>query len=46
MQTLIADCVAREMTHPDHNVHLTGKEQFYGHMDAFLNRVMHLKTGV
>ncbi len=46
MQALITDCTAHEMTHPDHNVHLADKEQFYYCMDGFLNHVMHLKTGV
>lgn len=46
MQALIADCAAHEMTHPDHNVHLADKEQFYCYMDEFLNHAMHLKTGV
>ena len=44
MQALIADCTAREMAHPDHNVHLADKEQFYGYMDEFFNRAMRLKT--
>ncbi len=39
MQALIADCVAREMTHQDHNVHLGDKEQFFSYMDEFLNVV-------
>lgn len=43
MQTLIADCVASEMTHQDHNVHLGDKEQFYGYMEEFLNRALRRK---
>ncbi len=42
MQALIPDCAAYEMAHPDHNVHLADKEQFYCYMDEFLNRVMRL----
>lgn len=44
MQELISDCVAREMSYPDHNVHLVNKEQFYDYMDEFLNRALHFKT--
>lgn len=40
MQALIPDCVAYEMTHRDHNVHLADKEQFFGCMDQFLSYVM------
>ncbi|AIQ12873.1 alpha/beta fold hydrolase [Paenibacillus durus] len=30
MQSLIPNCLAREVSHPDHNVHLGNKEVFYG----------------
>lgn len=39
MQSLIPDCAAREMSHSDHNVHLSNKEEFYGYFDEFLERV-------
>lgn len=38
MQTLIPNCLAYEMSHPDHNVHLGNKEEFYKYFDEFLNR--------
>ena len=38
MQSMLADCTAREMSHPDHNVHLGNAEEFYGFMDEFLKR--------
>jgi 2-succinyl-6-hydroxy-2,4-cyclohexadiene-1-carboxylate synthase len=37
MQEIMAGCVAREMSHPDHNVHLANVEEFYGYMDEFLS---------
>ncbi|AHV97359.1 alpha/beta fold hydrolase [Paenibacillus sabinae] len=36
MQSLLAHCVAREVSHPDHNVHLANKKEFYGYFDEFL----------
>lgn len=36
MQSLIPNCMAREMSHPDHNVHLANKEEFYNYFDEFL----------
>lgn len=36
MQSLIPDCLAREVDHPDHNVHLASKEEFYRYFDEFL----------
>jgi 2-succinyl-6-hydroxy-2,4-cyclohexadiene-1-carboxylate synthase len=39
MQSLIPDCMAREMTHPDHNVQLSNKEEFYGYFDEFLRKM-------
>jgi pimeloyl-ACP methyl ester carboxylesterase len=37
MQSLISNCMAVEISDPDHNVHLSNKAEFYGHFDAFLN---------
>jgi len=39
MQSLIPDCIAHEMSHPDHNVHLGSKKEFYCHFDDFLKRL-------
>ncbi|WP_411678008.1 alpha/beta fold hydrolase [Caproicibacter sp.] len=39
MKKLLPNCAAREMSHPDHNVHLADKEEFYGYFDSFLNSV-------
>lgn len=36
MQSLIPDCMAREMSNPDHNVHLADKKEFYKYFDEFL----------
>jgi len=36
MQSLIPNCLAREMSHSDHNVHLGNKEEFYEYFDEFL----------
>lgn len=36
MQSMLSDCVSREMSNPDHNVHLANREEFYGYMDEFL----------
>jgi pimeloyl-ACP methyl ester carboxylesterase len=36
MQALIPRCTAREIHHPDHNVHLGDKKIFYGYFDAWL----------
>lgn len=40
MQSLIPNCIAREMSHPDHNVQLANKEEFYGYFDDFLKRII------
>jgi 2-succinyl-6-hydroxy-2,4-cyclohexadiene-1-carboxylate synthase len=40
MQSLISNCIAREMSHPDHNVQLANKEEFYGYFDEFLKRII------
>lgn len=39
MQSLISNCIAREMSHSDHNVHLANKEEFYKYFDEFLKRI-------
>ncbi|HBF38418.1 MAG TPA: alpha/beta hydrolase [Firmicutes bacterium] len=39
MQSLIGDCMAREVSNPDHNVHLGNKEEFYGYFDEFLQKI-------
>ncbi|WP_432666716.1 alpha/beta hydrolase [Wukongibacter baidiensis] len=39
MQSLIPNCIANEMSHPDHNVHLGNKKEFYGYFDEFLKSV-------
>ena len=40
MQSLVSNCIAYEMSHPDHNVHLANKEEFYGYFDGFLKRII------
>lgn len=39
MQSLILDCISHEMSHPDHNVHLGNKEEFYGYFNGLLKRL-------
>lgn len=39
MQAMIPNCIAYEMSHPDHNVHLANKEEFYGYFDEFLKNI-------
>ncbi|HYE81945.1 MAG TPA: alpha/beta hydrolase [Clostridia bacterium] len=39
MQSLIPSCLAYEMSHPDHNVHLGNKVEFYAYFDEFLKNV-------
>lgn len=36
MQSLIPNCLGHEMSHPNHNVHLGNKEEFYKYFDEFL----------
>ncbi|MNC29604.1 N-formylmaleamate deformylase [compost metagenome] len=36
MQSLLSDCSAFEMSHPDHNVHLGNPDEFYACFDRFL----------
>lgn len=38
MQSLIPNCFAYEISHPDHNVHLGNKDEFYEYFDEFLKR--------
>ncbi len=40
MQALLKNCTAREMSHPDHNVFLSNKEEFYGYFDGFLKKIL------
>lgn len=39
MQSLIPDCIAHVMSHPDHNVQLANKEEFYRYFDELLDRL-------
>lgn len=39
MQSLISNCIVREVSHPDHNVHLANKEEFYKYFNEFLKRI-------
>ncbi|GMX65394.1 hypothetical protein Elgi_46640 [Paenibacillus elgii] len=39
MQSLIPNCIAHEMSHSDHNVHLSNKEEFYEWFDVFLKGI-------
>jgi pimeloyl-ACP methyl ester carboxylesterase len=39
MQALVSDCMAFEMSEPDHNVHLANKQEFYEFFDRFLDKV-------
>lgn len=39
MQSLLTDCVSYEMSHSDHNVHLSNPAEFYGYFDGFLHRL-------
>lgn len=39
MQSMIPNCLAHEVSHPDHNVHLGNKEKFYMYFDEFLKMV-------
>jgi pimeloyl-ACP methyl ester carboxylesterase len=39
MQSLIGDCMACEISNPDHNVHLGNKAEFYGCFDGFLKKI-------
>jgi 2-succinyl-6-hydroxy-2,4-cyclohexadiene-1-carboxylate synthase len=39
MKSLISQCMAFEMSHPDHNVHLGNKTEFYGYFNKLLERI-------
>lgn len=39
MQSMLPNCIAHEMSHPDHNVHLANKEEFYGYFNEFLENI-------
>lgn len=39
MKSMLFNCIAYEMSHPDHNVHLANKEEFYGYFDEFLEKI-------
>lgn len=39
MQSLISNCLAREVSNPDHNVHLGNKEEFYNYFGEFLKSI-------
>lgn len=39
MQSLIPKSIAFDMSHPDHNVHLGNKEEFYNYFDEFLKKM-------
>lgn len=39
MHSSIPNCISNEMSHPDHNVHLANKKEFYGYFDDFLERI-------
>lgn len=38
MKSMLSNCIPRKMSHPDHNVHLANKEEFYKYFDEFLMR--------
>ncbi|MBN1781530.1 alpha/beta hydrolase [bacterium] len=38
MQRLLKDCTAFEVSHPDHNVQLGNKDEFYKYFDTFLEK--------
>lgn len=40
MQSLLTDCMALEMSDPDHNVHLANPQEFYGYFDQFLSKAV------
>jgi 2-succinyl-6-hydroxy-2,4-cyclohexadiene-1-carboxylate synthase len=39
MQELLPNCIAYEMSHTDHNVHLANKEEFYEYFNEFLKKI-------
>jgi pimeloyl-ACP methyl ester carboxylesterase len=36
MKSMIPNCMAREISNPDHNVYLSNKTEFYGYFDEFM----------
>lgn len=38
MQSFLHNCISYEMSNPDHNVHLSDKNEFYKYFDDFLNK--------
>lgn len=38
MQSLLMNCRVHEMSEPDHNVHLSNKQEFHGYFDEFLQK--------
>jgi pimeloyl-ACP methyl ester carboxylesterase len=40
MKSMISNCMAYEMSNPDHNVHLANKNEFYQYFDEFLEKGM------
>lgn len=39
MQSMLQNCLAYEMSHPDHAVYLADKDEFYRYFDKFLERI-------
>jgi pimeloyl-ACP methyl ester carboxylesterase len=39
MKSLLPGCLAYEMSSPDHNVHVGGKDEFYRYFDEFLRMI-------
>lgn len=39
MKAMLPGCLAYDVSDPDHNVHLSKEEEFYGYFDEFLMRV-------
>jgi 2-succinyl-6-hydroxy-2,4-cyclohexadiene-1-carboxylate synthase len=44
MQSLLPDCLAFEMSDPDHNVHLGNPQEFYGYFDQFLRKILNRES--
>lgn len=39
MQSLLPDCIAYEMSHPDHNVHLANEDEIFRYFDEFTSNI-------
>lgn len=39
MKSMLSNCIAYEMSHSDHNVHLANKEEFYKYFNEFLKKI-------